>query len=1715
MKRKNYTQHCLALRWQGLENHSRLLGLLLAFGLALMFAFPLTAQDYVTLGTQSSQSGNTATSPVNGYFESRKIQIIYSATELINAGAAPGNIEALAWDVSTVYYEPFTDYSIKMGHTTQTAFSSNFITTPMDVVKNPFSYSTAIGFHDIDFDNVFNWNGTDNIVVEICFGLGNYLANSIYGSSWMYPGGNNSYIHKQGDNVLQCGLTSTSGMLSSKPRVRLKMPLQSCLPPTSLSVSNITAYTADFNWIASASAPADGYAWEVLDESSSVISSGTTLDTFVTTVNLDPLTNYTFHLSAICELGMDESFVVTIPFTTEPTCYPPINLTATATSINTATISWVAPTQGIPTDYEYVFSTSSTPPSEMGMSSGNATSITNVSGTANANNYLFVRSVCDEGDKSTWAGPFTIYLGYCQSVPTSNDNQGITQVTVGDLSFPVSDIFYLDNTASVANIQAGTLVSSAVTFATGYTYYTNIWIDLNDNGVFEATELVFQGESGSANPTTYNTSFSLPADAPLGQHRMRIGTADSGQSTPNPCYSGGFGVTIDLTVNVEEAPACLTPTSPSATMINLTSANLSWTSAGTTFEIEWGPSGFTQGTGTMVSAIDSTHFTLEGLVAGTNYSYYVRQVCDGVGSSNWSTVSNFYIGYCNSVPTSNDNQGITQVTVGDLTFPVSDIFYLDNTASVANIHAGTLVTSAVTFATGYTYHTNIWIDLNDNGIFEATELLFQGESASANPTTYNTSFSLATDAPQGQHRMRIGTADSGQSTPNPCYSGSFGVTIDLTVNIAPPPTCLAVPTVSVSNIESTSVTITWEASTSNPANGYAWEVRNTSNEVVASGTTTELTAPATGLTATTTYTAYVRAICDDSDSSTWTNSLPFTTTCAALDIPYTQNFDAVTTPALPMCYSIENLNGDSKKWVTSSSNSQSTPNCMYIAWNSSMDMNDWFYLPGLNLSENTSYRLQYSFRIGGSSMPENLEVYYGNAPQSSAMTFELANHFEATNASYATFHVDFIPESTGIYYIGFHGYSDEDMYFIAVDDISVTLTPECVTPSNLEIDALTATSATISWTTIDPIPDGGYEWYIEVADGAQIDEGTTDSSFVSITNLMAQTDYTFYVKVNCTTDWTAVNFSTPCAAIENFPFIETFENDSPSLDCWSESTDNPNANWFINTGSTYGDIPNAHSGENNVALEGIGEAVLFSPAFNLTSLMTTGAELNFWYANPDFLEIAQDELRVYYKTSADGDWTLIPGAEYNTAVLDWTEVTLVLPEISADYYLAFEGYADAENLVIDDVMIRQVASSICEAPTNVVVNVLSPTEVEITWVAPQTAPAGGYIWTLYNADNNEIASGTSSDTSTTLSELEAGTTYFVTITSVCGDENESDPSDSVEFTTEHIAGCMDENACNYNPNATVSDDSCLFDEITWYLDADGDGFGNANDSTTSCVAVEGYVANSTDCDDNDNTVWQSATLYIDADGDGYHGETEVVCYGNDIPDGYSATTEGEDCDDNDNTAWQSATLYIDADGDGYHGETEVVCYGNDIPDGYSATTEGEDCDDSDNSQWSPTAIEVNVTLPVTTICDNDSPLTLSGGTPANGVWSGQSVVNGVFNPAGLAAGHYTITYSVEGDGACLLSNSASADIEVDDCTSIETVNGNSIAVYPTYTSNYVTVAGNHLSQAVIIDMSGKQLAVISLKNSSVIDMQSLAQGIYFLHISSENHTEVFKVVKVN
>ncbi len=76
---------------------------------------------------------------------------------------------------------------------------------------------------------------------------------------------------------------------------------------------------------------------------------------------------------------------------------------------------------------------------------------------------------------------------------------------------------------------------------------------------------------------------------------------------------------------------------------------------------------------------------------------------------------------------------------------------------------------------------------------------------------------------------------------------------------------------------------------------------------------------------------------------------------------------------------------------------------------------------------------------------------------------------------------------------------------------------------------------------------------------------------------------------------------------------------------------------------------------------------------------------------------------------------------------------------------------------------------------------------------------------------------------------------------------------------------------------------------TYYLDADGDTYGSAANTTTAASAPTGYVTNDDDCDDANATINPSATeIYdsVDNDCDGSTDEGFFTFYKDGDLDGY-------------------------------------------------------------------------------------------------------------------------------------------------------------------------------------------------------------------------------------
>ena len=266
----------------------------------------------------------------------------------------------------------------------------------------------------------------------------------------------------------------------------------------------------------------------------------------------------------------------------------------------------------------------------------------------------------------------------------------------------------------------------------------------------------------------------------------------------------GYGVGVDY-VNIVQGASCPKPASLTA-VANGQSAILNWTSDATSFDIAWSlnpnadPDQYIETTGH-----NATNFTRNDLTIDADYYFWVRANCGADGISTWAGPVSVHIGYCAPAPSSVDNNGISHVTFGtgnnvvDNETPTAT--YADYHDLIGEVEAGIEATVAITYKTSYTYNTYIWVDLDNDLSFERSEIVCQGESTNANPTTLTLSFTIPATQTPGNYRMRIGGADSGMSSAdnaNPCYTGSYACFQDYTLHVVE-----GDPLIFVTNITST------------------------------------------------------------------------------------------------------------------------------------------------------------------------------------------------------------------------------------------------------------------------------------------------------------------------------------------------------------------------------------------------------------------------------------------------------------------------------------------------------------------------------------------------------------------------------------------------------------------------------------------------------------------------------------------------------------------------------------------------------------------------------------------------------------------------------------------------------------------------------------------------------------------------------------------------
>jgi hypothetical protein len=181
---------------------------------------------------------NTTTtypSPYANWYWGARQQYLFTAAELTALNVLPGNITSVGFDVTAQSTAAgFTDYTIKMANSSVTALTTTFETGLTQVYYNANLIPSGLGYanNTIAFQTPFVWDGTSNVVIEICFNNGSYTDNAIATNSTTFAGAGHWVF---ADNANNCS-NPTGGTVSN---IRINMQFGASIG---------TNYTSLLNW---------------------------------------------------------------------------------------------------------------------------------------------------------------------------------------------------------------------------------------------------------------------------------------------------------------------------------------------------------------------------------------------------------------------------------------------------------------------------------------------------------------------------------------------------------------------------------------------------------------------------------------------------------------------------------------------------------------------------------------------------------------------------------------------------------------------------------------------------------------------------------------------------------------------------------------------------------------------------------------------------------------------------------------------------------------------------------------------------------------------------------------------------------------------------------------------------------------------------------------------------------------------------------------------------------------------------------------------------------------------------------------------------------------------------------------------------------------------------------------------------------------------------
>ncbi len=587
---------CMILKGKAKSVESILLLLLTLFFGHVVFG-QTTGTIQIGSGTETGNGGTTI--PVTNYNYSYSQQIVTAAEYSVGGGAA-GPITKIRYYVTSIgTMSVWNNWTIYLGNTTKTSFSSDTDWVPLSDLTEVFSgtiTATANNWFEITFTTPFDYTG-GNIIVAVDENTSGWLSAPTFR---MYTEGSNKGILYRNDDTNPDPATPpvATSRQSKLPQLQFVGTLASCLPPSDIVVSDITQSTATVAWTASTSVPSQGYIWEIRTDTNpgttGAIDSGTVAAGVITTpvTGLQPNTLYNVYVKADCGADDTSSWSLMESFTT------------------------LCAVEAAPTTVQSFTDFGDTAPDPACWSEA--------TGAVAANSAL-------SGTTSKWAGGAFANTG-------SNTAARINLYAVNSGDWLISHPIDLGATAGMYRVKydmAVTSYSGTTSQSTLGSHIVRVIISTDGGTTWSDTNIIktYTG-AGSYSNTGQTETINLLNYSGIVKFAF-VATTSS--------YSPDIYFFIDNFV-VEPIPACLSTIAGPATNITKNSATLNWQDPGQPdligYEYEVRSSG-DPGSGAAGLAAGGTvgnvlTENVTGLTSSTEYTVYVRTKCSETSFSAWS-----------------------------------------------------------------------------------------------------------------------------------------------------------------------------------------------------------------------------------------------------------------------------------------------------------------------------------------------------------------------------------------------------------------------------------------------------------------------------------------------------------------------------------------------------------------------------------------------------------------------------------------------------------------------------------------------------------------------------------------------------------------------------------------------------------------------------------------------------------------------------------------------------------------------------------------------------------------------------------------------------------------------------------------------------------------------------------------------------------------------